>query len=244
MNDVYIFDVDGTLTPSRQPITEEMREFFTQFAQNHEVYLVSGSDYDKTIEQLGQYIVEDLVKRSYNCSGNSVWERGMEIRKSSWTLPGEAATWLERTLITNEYPEKTGNHIEHRPGAVNFSIVGRNADLEQRARYIAHDNSTQEREKLAELFNKQFQDRLNIVATIGGETGLDIVERGRDKQQVFDDFRNDPRKIHFFGDKAEPGGNDWPLAKAIYDCEDHSQVYQVETWRDTLEHLKKLTRRR
>lgn len=232
MNEAFIFDVDGTLTPSRQPITDEFREFFLQFTQNHDVFLVSGSDYAKTVEQLGTEITEDAVRRVYSCSGNSVWERGIEQYNSDWRLPGEAVTWLERVLETSDYPEKTGNHIEHRPGAVNFSIVGRNADLDQRARYVQHDTATDERVKLVEDFNLQFE-RLGVVATIGGETGIDITEREKDKRQVLRDFED--RDVVFFGDKCQEGGNDYPLAKAIYDrAYENDHMHNVSGWQETM----------
>ena len=48
----FIFDVDGTLTPSRQIIDEEFLSFFFRFTFNNEVYLVTGSDREKTIEQI------------------------------------------------------------------------------------------------------------------------------------------------------------------------------------------------
>lgn len=237
MNQAFIFDVDGTLTPSRQPITEEMREFFTQFAQNHDVYLVSGSDYAKTVEQLGQDLVEDIAKRSYNCSGNSIWERSMEMYRSPWRLPGECATWMERILETSDYPEKTGNHIEIRPGAVNFSIVGRNADVEQRARYVEHDQATGERERLAEEFNLMFS-HLGVTALIGGETGLDVTQAGCDKSQILQDFEDRP--VVFFGDRCEPGGNDHSLAKAVLERGyDEDRVHNVSGWQETLELLTK-----
>ena len=51
----------------------------------------------------------------------------------------------------------------------------------------------------------------DITATVGGETGIDIYNKGADKSQILDDFNNDD-KIYFFGDKVSPGGNDWPLA--------------------------------
>ena len=48
----YIFDVDGTLTPSRKKIDPDFLIFFNSFALANEVYLVTGSDRDKTIEQI------------------------------------------------------------------------------------------------------------------------------------------------------------------------------------------------
>lgn len=236
-----LFDVDGTLTPSRHPITTEMKEFFTKFCMDHDVYLVSGSDYAKTIEQLGQFIVEDLVTRSYNCSGNSVWENGKEIYSSSWVLPQEAVEWLENQLERSSYPIRTGKHIEHRPGAVNFSIVGRNADRHERAAYVLHDLASGERNILAEKFNINFGP-LGIEATVGGETGLDITEKGKDKRQVLKDFEG--RNVCFFGDRCDEGGNDYPLSEALLhrpNIDLSSIVYYVTGWEDTLQVLKRLT---
>ena len=48
----YIFDIDGTLTPSRLPIDPKFSIFFTQWIKNKDVYLVTGSDKEKTIEQI------------------------------------------------------------------------------------------------------------------------------------------------------------------------------------------------
>ena len=69
----FIFDVDGTLTPSRGTIDPEFKEFFVNFCTENNVYLVTGSDRPKTVEQIGldTYL---LCKRVYNCSGNDVYE--------------------------------------------------------------------------------------------------------------------------------------------------------------------------
>ena len=45
----FIFDVDGTLTPSRKKITPEFFDEFFQFTEENDVYLVTGSDRDKTL---------------------------------------------------------------------------------------------------------------------------------------------------------------------------------------------------
>ena len=47
----YIFDVDGTLTPSRLKMDKEFAKFFRNWIANKQVYLLTGSDHDKTIEQ-------------------------------------------------------------------------------------------------------------------------------------------------------------------------------------------------
>ena len=49
----FIFDVDGTLTPSRGKIDPDFLQFMLYFAGINDVYLVTGSDRDKTLEQVG-----------------------------------------------------------------------------------------------------------------------------------------------------------------------------------------------
>ena len=45
----YIFDIDGTLTPSRLKIDPEFEQFFLEWMKDKKVYFVTGSDKDKTI---------------------------------------------------------------------------------------------------------------------------------------------------------------------------------------------------
>ena len=49
----YVFDVDGALTPSRLKMDREFHSFFRKWISDKNVYLLTGSDHDKTIEQVG-----------------------------------------------------------------------------------------------------------------------------------------------------------------------------------------------
>jgi len=220
----FIFDVDGTLTPSRQQIDNNFREFMIEFAEHNDVYLVTGSDYGKTVEQVGIELVM-TAKRVYNCSGNDVWENGNNIYTSDWKLPEREESYLQTELELGAFPLRTGLHFEHRPGTCNFSMVGRNATLGERKLYVEWDTKYDERECIARSFNKLFPESQ---ATVGGETGIDIHKKGNDKSQILRDFSDDDM-IFFFGDRTEPGGNDYPLAQAIT----VGMSYQVNGWEDT-----------
>ena len=57
--DNFLFDVDGTLTAARQPMDKEFLEFFLGWVldkrnQGHRVLLITGSDHNKTVEQIGR----------------------------------------------------------------------------------------------------------------------------------------------------------------------------------------------
>lgn len=224
----FIFDVDGTLTPSRQKIDPEFKEFFLQFIKDNKVWLVTGSDYAKTVEQLGEEICESVVT-VYNCSGNDVYFKGKRVNSKSFQAPEALMELMNGWLQSSPFPLRTGNHIEERMGTINFSIVGRNCTLEERKLYVKHDLENRERESIAFQINSEFP---SITATVGGETGIDIYRKGCDKGQILEDFNKDD-KIFFFGDRMEQGGNDWPLAAKL----NNQRCYNVRDWRDTMERL-------
>ena len=93
----FIFDVDGTLTPSRAKIDDEFALFFLDFCKYNYVYLVTGSDKPKTVEQIGNRLYSK-AQRVYNCSGADVYEGTKNIHTSDWILPKEAHNWLENVL--------------------------------------------------------------------------------------------------------------------------------------------------
>ena len=228
----FIFDVDGTLTPSRQEIDGDFAVFFSNFCAENDVYLVTGSDKEKTIEQIGEEIYS-LAKRVYNCSGSDVWQGETHIRSDNWRIPIHVKAWLEDKLEESSFPLRTGLHIEERPGMVNFSVVGRNATMGERKLYVKHDTQIGERNIIADLFNKEFKE---LIARPGGETGIDISPKGADKSQIVNDF--DPNDVlHFYGDRMDLQGNDYPLKKVIID-NDLGFAIEVNGWKDTWSKLK------
>ena len=229
----FIFDVDGTLTPSRQKMDEEFSKFFFDFCTENKVYLVTGSDKDKTVEQVGN-VIYGLARRAYNCSGADVYESSKNIRRSDWKLPNSAKTFLLDKLEESEFPLRTGLHIEERPGMINFSVVGRNATIGERKLYAKYDSKHNERNIIADLFNKKFP---NMKATVGGETGLDIAPHGSDKSQILSDFDKDD-SILFFGDRCDPAGNDFPIAEALKQNFKRSKIYHVNDWKETFRILR------
>lgn len=221
----FVFDVDGTLTPSRKSIDPKFAEWFLDFTKKNRVYLVSGSDYPKTLEQLGETICNS-VAGVYSCAGNALYVNGQEMYSNSFELTDDEYKFLERLLELSAYPERTGQHIEMRLGLCNFSIVGRGATHEQRQAYVQYDTAISERKNLAELINMQFP---RLEATVAGETGIDIYLCGKDKGQIADEVS----PFIFFGDKIEIGGNDYSIALRA------KKFYRVESWEDTFSILQK-----
>ena len=228
----YIFDVDGTLTPSRKEIVHEFWAPFLIFCRHHDVYLVTGSDRQKTLEQLGLDICY-TAKRVYNCSGSDVYEKDKNVYRDDWVLSSEVEAYLMLELRKSQFPIRNGLHIEHRPGTVNFSVLGRGKDpTDGREEYIKWDVNTNERENIARRVRKEFPD---LYIALGGQTGLDIAPKGGGKEQILRDFPEG--NIKFYGDRINEGGNDHTLAMGIVNNM-MGEANNVKDYKETWELLK------
>jgi len=235
-NNIYIFDVDGTLTPSRKPMTEAFINFFDRWSQHNTFYLVSGSDLKKMSEQVPHYILRN-AEGLFCCGGNDYYKYHgnfpMGIQKfkplmlneftqeyyNEFTPPTELIEFLEKQVTRSKYGQRAGNHIENRGSMLNFSIVGRDCSDEQREDYFQYDLESKEREIIAGLINEQWVD---IEAVIGGQISIDIAPKGNDKSQVLTHImKEQPNKKYFFvGDRTMEGGNDYPLANLMNNTDD------------------------
>ena len=221
----FIFDVDGTLTPSRKQMDIGFSAEFLIFCCKFDTYLVTGSDREKTIEQVGLDIY-NRCKRVFNCSGSDIYDGNNSVYRSNWKPSNELISFLNDELDFSDFPIRTGNHIEHRPGGINFSILGRGeGSMNGRDEYVKWDINTNERRDIVARLNDNFPD-LNV--QIGGQTGLDISDS--DKSQIIKFFNFDD-EVHFFGDMMEQGQNDYPLARAVK--ERLGKTYHVKNWEET-----------
>jgi len=222
MTNTFLFDVDGTLTDPRREIDPEFQKFMLEFLSNNNCMIVTGSDRPKTIEQIGLEFTNTFNK-VYHCSGNHVYVGDVEHSKNEWALSKLQIKFINTTLSGIDYEEKTGNHIEQRTGTANVSIVGRNADWEQRARYAEWDQLNKGRAVVSKAYNDRFKDS---VAQVAGETSIDIFKNGCDKSQA---IKQQKGTTIYFGDNCFPGGNDWSAAQESTAFHQITQGYR-ETW--------------
>ena len=216
MGKIYIFDVDGTLTPSRLQMTEKFAKFFDKWSSKNKYYLVTGSDLNKTKEQLPTAYI-DRARAIFTCCGNQMWRDNELIYDNKFELSTKLKNTLEVVLMSNQYPHRYGNHIEDRGSMVNFSIVGRNCTQEQREHFFKWDEEKGERKKISTFLKHKFKD---LDAVIGGQISIDIYPKGMDKSQVIEHIEDIeekycPDKYIFIGDRTMEGGNDYPLAKLM-----------------------------
>ena len=213
---LVLFDVDGTLTPARQKISETMRLFLEKLKKKVDVGIVGGSDLKKQKEQMGENIINE-VKYSFSENGLVAYKDGILI----------GTTYLKDHLgednlkkIINfclnyisklEIPIKRGTFIEYRSGMLNISPIGRNCSHEERNEFEKYDLENNIRKDFVKILKEEFKD-LNLTYSIGGQISFDLFPNGWDKTYCLKYLENDGYdKIYFFGDKTYEGGNDYEI---------------------------------
>ena len=235
MKRIFMFDIDGTLTPPRLPMTEGMVEMFEGFCQRHTVFLVTGSDMKKVKEQVPEKI-RNLVEGIFTCSGNAYTVGDNIIYDREFNPPEDLVRLLKDWLHYSHYPVKAGEHLEFRSGMLNYSTVGRNCTQAQREDYEAWDRENGERKILRERVLHMFP---SLDCAIGGQISLDIYPRGLDKSQSYNRVKHEypDHAIIFCGDRLMPGGNDYPFFKAMGEnqtrCRPIDIAVPVSGWEDT-----------
>ncbi|MBR2273428.1 MAG: hypothetical protein IJ864_01135 [Alphaproteobacteria bacterium] len=233
---IYIFDMDGTLTPARQPMQPDFARRFFPWVKSHIAYLAAGSNYEKIIEQIPGDAIGTGFSGVYSSMGNVFHQKGKEIYRHEIKLKKELLQTLERYRKNTAYIGKLyTNYLELRPGMLNFSVLGRNCPFKERAKYNEWDNLHQERAAVVKEINEKFPE---YEASLGGKISVDIVMRGGGKEQIAAKIREQhPQdKIIFLGDRTEPGGNDYALAQALRAME-NTEVIAVNSPEDVLKYL-------
>ena len=238
MRCLYLFDVDGTLTPPKQTASPEFRKDFLKWIENKEVYLVSGGSFIRLCEQLGGDVMEGIAG-VFACMGN-VYYKNKRDESRAWffgyenkfTAPKKLFPTLAKIVTDSKYPVKTGEHVSERTGMINFSIVGGKATQKQRKAYTQYDAEHKEREEIVAMLQAKYP-KLDFV--IGGAVSIDIFAKGCDKSQVIrEHFKDLPKDvtIHFVGDRTEFPGNDYAIAQLV-EKRPNGHVHSVTSWKDT-----------
>ncbi|CAG5129747.1 unnamed protein product [Candidula unifasciata] len=239
---ICLFDVDGTLTPSRQSIKPHVDDFLHKLAEKVLVGLVGGSDFVKIAEQMDGH--EDIRKRfDYVFAENGLvafrgtTQIGQQNLKKfvGEEILQKLINFALRYMSKLVLPCKRGTFIEFRSSMINICPVGRSCTQEERDEFVKFDEEHRVRDKFVEALRAAFPDA-GLTFSIGGQISIDVFPEGWDKRYCLQYLEQDGVKtIHFFGDKVEKGGNDHEI------FEDPRTVgHKVSNPDDTVQQLKEL----
>lgn len=213
---LVLFDVDGTLTPARLEVSDEMRQTLKKLREKVAIGFVGGSDLSKQVEQLGPTCLKDF-DYCFSENGLTAYKLGEELASQSfigWIGEEKYNTLVKfilRYLSDIDIPIRRGTFIEFRNGMINVSPVGRNASTKERTEFEIFDKQHNIRTKLVDALKEKFAD-YGLTYSIGGQISFDVFPTGWDKTYCLQHVEKEGFKtIHFFGDKSYKGGNDYEI---------------------------------
>ena len=213
---LVLFDVDGTLSISRQRAKPEMMDLLLKkLKEKATVGIVSGSDLSKVAEQLGENCTKEF-DYVFPENGTVAYHNGSLIGKESIAeFLGEDNVTKFTNFCLKYMSEltgfvKRGVFIEHRHGLINICPCGRSVSQQQRDAFGELDKELNIRKDFVVALNKQFPD-LGLQYVIGGQISIDAFPTGWDKRYCLKFIENKFTTIHFYGDKTAEGGNDFHI---------------------------------
>lgn len=239
------FDIDHTLSLSKQPIPEEVAELLTQILERFQVCIISGRSYNQFLEQvIGELpnpspeLLENLhlfpaqgtqyYRFSEGWKQVYVFELREEQVSTIFTVVEMAAKELGYWREAN--PETNDKILENRLSQVTFAGIDTGAPIEAKR---AWDPDCKKRKELIARCKELAPE---FEYKIGGNTSIDITQTGLDKgfgmKKLMEFLEMPKEEILYFGDMTEPGGNDYPVVQLGID------VIAVREYDDTVFALK------
>jgi len=237
---IIIADVDDTIVESCQQVTPEMAEQINRMIKKGFSFaFISGAKVSDLQQMLSSRINEE-----HHILGTTGTNYTFVSDGCAQEMYNQSFTAEEKTEIMAAF-EKVIDHfnlqslttkedqLQDRDSQITLSILGRHAPQEFKKNYDS-DN----KKRIEQItYIKQFLDENNYEIKYAGTTSIDVTRKGLDKEWGIREFAKekniDLKNIIFFGDKLQPGGNDYPASKVV-DC------IVVKKYQDTLKELRKL----
>ncbi len=235
--ELVVFDLDGTLAPSKSAMDPEMTDLLVKLLEVRKVAIISGG-------KLGQFKKQVLVSLDtarkagaklnlknlflFPTVSNAFYryERGWKLVYANFLTKEQKQQILAafKTAFKEtgyQHPEVVyGKIIEDRQTQITFSalgqeivtVLGEKEGIRQKEAW----RDTPWRGILIQAMTKYLPK--GFEAQSGGLTSIDVMRKGMDKaygiKQIEKHLKVPRRKMLFVGDAIFPGGNDYPAAQA------------------------------
>lgn len=228
---LFVFDLDDTLAPSKQPIPVEIQHLLARIVEKYQVAILTGGQYQQVKKQVLDQLPDSVAQQVnvFGCSG-SQYALGDGAVQTDLLLPEDALRikdLVEKVAIEFGFwcDDPDGPIIEDRLSQITFSALGQNASPERK---FGWDRNRSKRQAMVDRLVKLVPE---YSFTIGGSTSIDVTLPGRDKrfgmERILELLAVDRFETVFVGDSFEPSGNDYPVLETGVFC------LQVNRWEDT-----------
>jgi hypothetical protein len=218
MKNLVVFDLDGTLAPSKSSLDAEMAALLARLLGVVKVAVISGGAYPQFEKQVLAALPHD--DRLKNLSILPTCGAKFYSYDGGWTkLYSEDISADDKTRIIHALDRAVdrarfraekhwGDLIEDRGSQITFSALGQAAPLAEKEKWDPDFAKRQKIEAILEPMIPGFSIRL------GGATSIDVTRPGIDKAYGIKKLKETLgvaiADMIFVGDAIFPGGNDYP----------------------------------
>jgi phosphomannomutase len=222
MKKLIVFDLDGTLAPSKSPVDAETLALLHDLLGIVKVAVISGGAWTQFEKQVLSNLSHDdrLVNLSLlpTCGTKFFQYAGdwKELYSEDFTPEekGKIVSSLKKAIEMAGFSiEKTwGEAIEDRGSQITYSALGQEAPLAEKNKWDPDLTKRKKVKSIVDTFIPEFSVR------IGGATSIDITQHGIDKAYGIGKLRDilgiSLSEMIFVGDALFVGGNDYPAEQA------------------------------
>lgn len=221
---LIFFDLDGTLTESKQPLTPDMAALLAQLLEKYAVAIISGGALAQFMTQVVERLPEEAERSNLYLlptSGAALhewrqgrWNKVYEERlseKDAQTIEAVMRTVATECGLVDFSTPAYGERIEYRGSQVTLSTLGQQAPV---ALKKAWDPDKSKRRALREAIAAKLP---GFLVVMGGSTSIDVTKEHIDKaygiHQLCAHLGIDESDAQYFGDELVAGGNDEAVFK-------------------------------
>lgn len=198
------FDMDGTITESRQIISKEMKDKLLSLGEQFVV--VSGAEKKRIAKQMDGV---PCIMMAQNGNDSPDWKNKLSRNEEQ-----EILAHLDKVSEFSAIPLNKST-VHHRGCQISFSFTGHDQDIEIKKRFDPH-----KKYRASVLRKVPFQSK-TLIVRIAGTTCFDYNRKGNlkgDNLRRFMKLYNIKKKdCIYYGDNFDKGGNDESV-KGVMKC--------------------------
>ena len=227
------FDLDGTLTAPKQPLTEANRAVLDELAKHYEIVMAGAGNCKRIYNQMGGYPI--TIVGNYGMEESRIVDGEFKIVREEKSPVNRKFFERKCRRLRKKYgfTSYKGDPLEyHESGMVTFALLGTKAD---QADKMAFDPDKAKRRKMYPEVVKVFKD---YSVFIGGTTSFDITPKQYNKYDAVMKYAAGmgytKDQILFVGDDFDDGGNDSQIRLGGMD---YIRIYDYTKLPEVLEFL-------
>ena len=203
------FDLDGTLTQHKTPLSDKNKAVLDKLSQKYRLLMVGAGKCDRIFNQMNHYPIDIIGNYGLQYSEYSQKTKSLHLVRDE-VFPCERESVAKRVEMLRQkygFTEYRGDSVEyHSSGCVTFPILGTLAHQEDK---LAFDPDRARRRKIYSEVCETFSE---YMVFIGGSSSFDMAPKPYNKYYALDLYCKEKGYSHdevvFVGDDYGMGGND------------------------------------